>query len=116
MNEKLHLQCLAVALSICMSAWCGASPARGEVISRPESIGDGWRTSTLAAEGLDEARIAKITEGIANGRFEGIHSYLIIKNGKLVHENTIMSLKAIIAEHRMAIIGPNNSNLIILDR
>jgi CubicO group peptidase (beta-lactamase class C family) len=52
----------------------------------PERLDDGWQVSTPADAGLDETLIAKITSDIATGRFEGIHSYLIVKNGKLVHE------------------------------
>jgi CubicO group peptidase (beta-lactamase class C family) len=49
-------------------------------------LDDGWRISTPAAEGMDQAQIKKISAEIDSGRFQGIHSYLVIKNGALVHE------------------------------
>jgi CubicO group peptidase (beta-lactamase class C family) len=61
-------------------------PACGTALSQPEVLDDGWQVSTLSAVGINSLMIAKVTEGIEIGRFRGIHSYLIVKNGKLVYE------------------------------
>lgn len=45
-----------------------------------------WETSTLSAEGMNDKKIDSLTEQIRIGKFKGIHSFLIVKNGKLVHE------------------------------
>jgi CubicO group peptidase (beta-lactamase class C family) len=52
----------------------------------PPDLNDGWKVGTLAGEGLDEARITKLTNQISEGKYQGIHSMLIFRNNKLVHE------------------------------
>lgn len=52
----------------------------------PPQLDDGWRASTLSAEGLDEDLITDMTQRIIDGKFRGIHSVIIAKNGALVHE------------------------------
>jgi len=52
----------------------------------PEKIDDGWETSSLTMEGLDSSKIRDMIYGIVNKRYKGIHSVLLIKNGKLVLE------------------------------
>jgi CubicO group peptidase (beta-lactamase class C family) len=65
----------------------GQSRKGGEYVYRvPESLDDGWTVSSFEAEGIDTDAIARVTQGIMDGRFEGIHSMLIVKNGRLVHE------------------------------
>lgn len=53
----------------------------------PEQLDDGWAVSTLQTEGLDTEIIEKLTRQIMAEEFQGIHSLLIVKNGKLVHES-----------------------------
>jgi len=52
----------------------------------PEEIDDGWKTSSLAMVGLDSSKIRDMIYDIVNKRYKGIHSVLLIKNGKLVLE------------------------------
>lgn len=53
----------------------------------PEQLDDGWAVSSLQMEGLDTEIIEKLTRQIMAKEFQGIHSLLIVKNGKLVHES-----------------------------
>lgn len=55
--------------------------------SPPEDLGDGLIASTLQAENMNLGLIAKATQGILDEKYEGIHSILVLKNGKLVYEN-----------------------------
>jgi len=53
----------------------------------PEKLNDGWEVASLSEVGIDPAKIEQITREIRNDtRFNGIHSMLIVKDGKLVHE------------------------------
>ncbi|MFC1725485.1 serine hydrolase domain-containing protein, partial [candidate division KSB1 bacterium] len=52
----------------------------------PQKLNDGWEVSSLEAEGLDSEIINEVTGQILNEQYKGIYSYLIVKNGKLVHE------------------------------
>lgn len=66
-----------------------AGPLRAEGdyrYSPPPKLDDGWPVSTLEAEGMDTDIIVRMTDGVMEGRFQGIHSVLIVRNGALVHE------------------------------
>ena len=52
----------------------------------PELLDDGWTVSSLQEEGLDTEIIEELTRQIMGKQFQGIHSLLIVRNGKLVHE------------------------------
>ena len=53
----------------------------------PEKLNDGWEVASLSEVGIDPSKIEQITREIRNDtRFDGIHSMLIVKDGKLVHE------------------------------
>lgn len=52
----------------------------------PADLDDGWPTAAPTAVGLDGEAIAAIDRDLAAGRYPGIHSYLVIKDGVLVHE------------------------------
>ena len=52
----------------------------------PEKLNDGWQTSSLTMEGLDSSKITDMIYSIVNRRYKGIHSVLLVKNGKLVLE------------------------------
>ena len=54
--------------------------------SIPNDMDDGWTISSLDEEGMDKAIIEEITSKMISGDFRGIHSFLIVKNGKIVHE------------------------------
>jgi hypothetical protein len=54
----------------------------------PKKLNDGWEVASLSEVGIDPGKIDQITREIRNNeRFDGIHSMLIVKNGKLVHVN-----------------------------
>lgn len=52
----------------------------------PEVTGDGWETSSLNAEGVEQEKIEELIQNILNRKFKNIQSVLIVKNGKLVLE------------------------------
>jgi hypothetical protein len=52
----------------------------------PEKIEDGWEISSLAAEGINENAISEMIKKVLSGYYEGIHSIVLVKNGKLVLE------------------------------
>jgi CubicO group peptidase (beta-lactamase class C family) len=52
----------------------------------PENSGDGWMTSTPAAEGMDEDRLRQTLDAIHNGQFPGVDSLLVARHGRLVAE------------------------------
>ncbi|MEZ4458063.1 MAG: serine hydrolase [Gemmatimonadales bacterium] len=52
----------------------------------PTTLDDGVRTGTLAAAGLDSARIIAGTEAILAGTYPGIRSLLVFRRGILAHE------------------------------
>jgi CubicO group peptidase (beta-lactamase class C family) len=54
----------------------------------PPDTGDGWQTSSLSEEGVNEKKISDLMHRILNGYDEGknVHSVLLVKNGKLVLE------------------------------
>ena len=64
----------------------GLNSGISNIYSHPEKNDKGWEISSLSSEGIDEKKIASLTEQIRTGKFKGIHSFLIVKNGKLVHE------------------------------
>jgi CubicO group peptidase (beta-lactamase class C family) len=61
-------------------------PERTYIYQEPEEIDDGWETSSLSMEGLDSSKIRDMIYSIVNKRYKGIHSVLLVKNGKLVLE------------------------------
>jgi len=52
----------------------------------PDKLDDGWEISSLVVEGLDEFLINEMTIRLLDGRFKGIHSMVIAKNGCLIYE------------------------------
>ncbi len=52
----------------------------------PAGTDDGWETSSLNAEGIDAERITEMVREILNGKYDDIHSVLLVRNGKLVLE------------------------------
>ena len=54
--------------------------------SVPPEIGDGWRTASPEAVGLDAARLAAMTEAIRRQEYANVHAVLIEKDGRLVYE------------------------------
>jgi CubicO group peptidase (beta-lactamase class C family) len=56
------------------------------VYEAPQQFDDGWKVSTLEAEGMDTDIITRLTNQVIDGKLQGIHSILIVKNGAIVHE------------------------------
>ena len=84
------------------------------VYNTPVKINDGWETASLESVGINTQEIVKITnEILTEERFENICSYLIVKNGKLVHEvynpdyqrNSIYALASITKTFTSTLIG-----------
>lgn len=87
---------LATIFAIVLAAGCGDggsgnpgfehpdNPA--SVTLAPQATGDGWSTSTPAAEGLDEAQLARIFESIRTGVFPGVDSMVVVRNQRIVAE------------------------------
>jgi len=61
-------------------------PEHKYIYQKPEEVDDGWETSSLTMEGLDSSKIRDMIYSIVNKRYKGIHSVLLVKNGKLVLE------------------------------
>ena len=75
-------------MSLCSLVWSEIVAQRSDeyVYRPPLMLNDGWEVSSLEEEGLDVAIITTLTKKIIDNQFKGIHSLLIVKNGKLVHE------------------------------
>ena len=59
----------------------------GDEYRIPIKLNNGWEVASLSDVGIDTEKIVQITQEIRdNERFDGIHSMLIVKDGKLVHE------------------------------
>lgn len=53
----------------------------------PKKLNDGWEVSSLKDEGIDEETIEEVSQLIRDtNSYENVLSMLIVKNGKLVHE------------------------------
>jgi CubicO group peptidase (beta-lactamase class C family) len=52
----------------------------------PEETGDGWECTDMADAGINKERIIKCVNRIKNGKYDDIHSVLIVKDGRLVVE------------------------------
>jgi CubicO group peptidase (beta-lactamase class C family) len=61
-------------------------PQREYVYQQPEAAEDGWETSSLRAEGVEQEKLHEMMHEILAGDSRYIHSILLIKNGKLIFE------------------------------
>ena len=52
----------------------------------PDETGDGLLSADMTDTGMDQEKIAELVNRIMRGKYDDIHSLLIIKNGKLVLE------------------------------
>ena len=64
----------------------GDEPLPDYTYQIPESLDDGWDVASLSSQGMDIGAVEQVTRMIKGEQFRGIHSLLIIRNGKLVHE------------------------------
>ena len=56
------------------------------VSASADEASEGWPTTSLAESGFAEDLGEKIDAGVADGRFAGLHSVLLVRHGKLVLE------------------------------
>lgn len=93
-----------------------APGAKGEEYAyeygRPEDTGDGWKTSSLKAEGLDPGPIEDLVAAAVEGEFGYLHSLLIVRNGKLVLDEYFYGHDRE-AVHRLASVTKSVSSLLI---
>ena len=54
--------------------------------TRESTLPDDWPLSTLESEGIDPEPIVQVANQIRSQAYENIHSFLIVRNGKLVFE------------------------------
>ena len=52
----------------------------------PKQANDGWLTASLLDVGLNEGKLGELMKDIKQGKYENIHSVLIVKDEKLVFE------------------------------
>jgi CubicO group peptidase (beta-lactamase class C family) len=70
-----------------LPAWEPSPHSSASEYRIPLQLNDGWETAALNEVGLDTQKIMAITQEIrSDDRFDLIHSMLIVKDGKLVHE------------------------------
>ena len=63
------------------------NPGLPETVSiAPENTGDGWSTSTPAAEGLDSNAVLATLQAIRDGVYTGVDSMVVMRHGRLVAE------------------------------
>jgi CubicO group peptidase (beta-lactamase class C family) len=61
---------------------CGPAPTAGI----PPQTDDGWQTADPASVGLDASELNRAAARIRDGTYQGVHSLLVVKDGKLVFE------------------------------
>jgi CubicO group peptidase (beta-lactamase class C family) len=85
--RKIGLIPICLLAAMCFTATVShGSPQQRYVYEAPEQLDDGWKVSTLEAEGMKADIITRFTNQVINGKLKGIHSILIVKNGSIVHE------------------------------
>ena len=52
----------------------------------PEQTNDGWQAASLGDVDLDEGKLVELINNINRGKYENVHSILIVKDGKIVFE------------------------------
>ncbi len=83
--NKLRSKAL-LSILLCVACLISCQPAPTPAPLPPEQTLDGWQTASLSDVGIDQEPINRLVENIRDGRFENIHSVLIVKDGKLVFE------------------------------
>ena len=86
MRNVYSVSVFTVAVLCFTAAVSYGSTASEYVYEAPEQLDDGWKVSTLEAEGMNTDIITRLTNRVIDGKIKGIHSILIVKNGAIVHE------------------------------
>ena len=85
--EILGLLILACTVSACGGGDNGTN--QNPVVydyQLPSDRSDGWAIGSLADVAIDQARIEQVTRQIIGGTYTGIDSFVIVRNGQLVHD------------------------------
>lgn len=90
-NKYLPLFIIFILVTVACTHWSPrvnryGLPERQYIYQEPEEIDDGLEVSSLTVEGLDSAKLRDMIYSIMNKRYKGIHSVLLVKNGRLVLE------------------------------
>jgi CubicO group peptidase (beta-lactamase class C family) len=72
-------------VSILLIALLGASACRVESVLWPTT---GWKTSTAADQGVDQAELQKLDNEFARGDHGYVNGFLLIRHGYVVHEKS----------------------------
>jgi len=75
-----------IILSACSNDSVNPSPLPSYEYQMPEETGDGWETATPADVGLDEDILCSAVTAILRSEYRNIHSFLIVKDDRLVFE------------------------------
>ncbi len=86
MNKLRSKALLSILLCVACLISCQPTPTPLPLPLPPEQTLDGWQTASLSDVGIDPEPINRLVENIRDGRFENIHSVLIVQDGKLVFE------------------------------
>jgi CubicO group peptidase (beta-lactamase class C family) len=87
MRAKFIVLTAMLALGVFLASGCGVLQRQGpHSYQLPEQLDDGWGVSSLAAEGIDVRAVEQLTQRIDEGRYNYVHSCLVVRNGKLVYE------------------------------
>jgi CubicO group peptidase (beta-lactamase class C family) len=76
----------AVALALVAPRPAQAQGSAGDGYRRPAMLGDGWRTASAAALGVDSAALGRLTATIRGWPELGVHAILIERSGQLIYE------------------------------
>jgi hypothetical protein len=72
-------------VSILLIALLGASACRVESVLWPTT---GWKTSTAAEQGVDQAELQKLDNEFARGDYGYVDGFLLIRHGYVAHEKS----------------------------
>ncbi|MFC1964739.1 serine hydrolase domain-containing protein [Chloroflexota bacterium] len=77
---------LILFLSLLLIVGCQSEPSIPYAYQPPENINDGLDVSTLEEVNIDSELIEKLVNDINRGKYDEVHSLLILKGNKLVFE------------------------------
>lgn len=86
MSRRILILVFALSLAIFSDLRGGTATGSDGTYEPPRQLDDGWPVSTPEAEGLNTGRLITVNERIDSGKYRGIHSVVVVKNGALVHE------------------------------
>jgi len=77
---------ISIILSLLLNAGCQSGPSSLYTYQPPEEINDGISVSTLAEVNIDSELMEKLMNEINRGKYDEVHSLLIVKDNKLAFE------------------------------